>query len=306
MKQACESSLEDKDTRFGIFLGCYAQTEQYACELSARQVLPKLDIDLVEIKGAACCGFPLNSIDNLTWTYLTARNLALCEDQHLDMLPVCNGCHLSMCEVKQTLQASPELKEKINSLLASEDLRYEGVTKVRHMIELLHDDIGPERIQKAISKPLVGLKFAAHYGCHALRPSELGRPDDSRNPTKLETLIGALGARWDIYPERLDCCGAGIAVSAGESSLKIAGAKLERLRTAGFDGLVTTCPFCMRMYDARQEAIGALLGRAVSFPVFYYTQLLGLCMGIDQASLGLHLNMSPVDEVIQKFQARTV
>lgn len=267
-------------------------------------MLPKLDIDLVEIKGAACCGFPLNSINNLSWIYLTARNLALCEDQQLDMLPLCNGCHLSMCEVKHTLQADPVLKERVNGLLASEDLRYEGTTRVRHIIEVLHDDIGPERIRKAISKPIAGLKFAAHYGCHALRPSELGRPDDSRNPRKLETLIGALGARWDIYPERLDCCGAGIAISAGESSLKIAGAKLEKLRTSGFDGLVTTCPFCMRMYDARQEAIAALLGRATSFPVFYYTQLLGLCMGVDEASLGLHLNMSPVDEVVRKLRER--
>jgi len=302
---ACERSSEDRHTRFGLFLGCYAQTEQYACELSARHVLPKLDVDLVEIEGAACCGFPLNSIDNLTWTYLTARNLALCEDQELDMLPLCNGCHLSMCEVRHTLNGDPSLKERVNGLLASEDLRYEGKTRVRHMIEVLHDDIGPEKIQKAITKPMAGLKFAAHYGCHALRPSELGRPDDSRNPRKLESLISALGARWEIYPERLDCCGAGIAVSAGESSLKIAGAKLEKLRTAGFDGLVTTCPFCMRMYDARQEAIGALLGSATSFPAFYYSQLLGLCMGVDKASLGLHLNMSPVDEVIQKFQVLT-
>jgi heterodisulfide reductase subunit B len=268
-------------------------------------VLPRLDVDLVEIKGAGCCGFPLNSLDNLTWMYLTARNLALCEDQQLDMLPLCNGCHLSMCEVKHTLQSDPALKEKINALLATEDLRYEGKVKIRHIIEVLHDDIGPERIRNVVSKPMAGLKFAAHYGCHALRPSELGRPDDSRNPRKLEALIGALGARWDVYPERLDCCGAGIAVSAGESSLKIAGAKLQKLRTAGFDGLVTTCPFCMKMYDARQEAIGALLGGEISFPVFYYTQLLGLCMGTDQATLGLKLNMSPVDEVLQKFQATT-
>jgi heterodisulfide reductase subunit B len=189
--------------------------------------------------------------------------------------------------------------------LASEDLRYEGVAKVRHIIEVLHDDVGPERIKKAISKPMAGLRFAAHYGCHAIRPSELPRPDDSRNPTKLETLIGALGARWDVYPERLDCCGAGIAVSAGESSLKIAGAKLQKLRTEAFDGLVTTCPFCMRMLDARQEAIGALLGSGTSFPVFYYTQLLGLCMGLDGAKLGLQLNMSPVDEIVQKFQSST-
>jgi len=305
VKQTCVRSLEDRHTRFGLFLGCYAQTEQYACELSARQVLPKLDIDLADIKGAACCGFPLNSINNLSWIYLTARNLALCEDQRLDMLPLCNGCHLSMCEVKHALQTDPALKEKINSILASEDLRYEGKTRVRHIIEVLHDDVGPERIQKAIIRSMSGLKFAAHYGCHALRPSELGRPDDSRDPRKLETLIGALGAQWDLYPERLDCCGAGIAVSAGESSLKIAGAKLERLRASGFDGLVTTCPFCMRMYDARQEAIGALFSSATSFPVFYYTQLLGLCMDIDKASLGLHLNMSPVDELFQKFQPKT-
>ena len=268
-------------------------------------MLPKLDVDLVEIKGAGCCGFPLNSINNLSWVYLTARNLALCEDQRLDMLPLCNGCHLSMCEVKQTLQANPALKDKINGLLASEGLRYEGTGKVRHIIEVLHDDVGPDRIRTAVSRPMTGLKFAAHYGCHAIRPSELGRPDDSRNPTKLETLIGALGAGWDMYPERLDCCGAGIAVSAGESSLKIAGAKLEKVRAAGFDGMVTTCPFCMRMYDARQEAIGALLGSATSIPVFYYTQLLGLCMGMDEKSLGLHLNMSPVNEVLQKFQAKT-
>jgi heterodisulfide reductase subunit B len=210
-----------------------------------------------------------------------------------------------MCEIKHTLESDPAMKERINGLLASEDLRYEGKVKVRHMIEVLHDDIGPEKIRSVISKPMAGLRFAAHYGCHAIRPSELGRPDDSRNPKKLEALIGALGARWDIYPERLDCCGAGIAVSAGESSLKIAGAKLEKLRSAGFDGLVTTCPFCMRMYDARQDAIGALLGEGTSFPVFYYTQLLGLCMGIDQTALGLQLNMSPVNEVLERFQTAT-
>ena len=200
------------------------------------------------------------------------------------------------------LDDDPSLKVRINQKLSREGLRYEGRTNVVHLFELLHDVLGEAKIKAAVSKPLNGLRFAAHPGCHAIRPSRLGRPDDPENPRKLDELITWLAADAAEYPEKIDCCGSSLALVSGKTVLDIAGEKLKAVKRYGLDGLVTTCPFCFKVYDNRQRAIQASVGdKALEVPVFYYTQLLGLSMGLDQESLGLDLNQSPVDTVLAKI-----
>jgi heterodisulfide reductase subunit B len=292
--------------KFAFYPGCTVQSEQYAYEISARRIFPELGIQLVDVKGFSCCGYPLKNVSIPAWFYLSARNLALAEKLCLDIFPLCNGCNLSFCEVKHYLKKEPALKERINSLLSMEGLHYNGTAKSLHILQVLRDVIGIDRIQAAVKMPLEGLKLAAHYGCHALRPSKLEMPDDPENPQTLEELIQALGAIKEEYPERLDCCGQGLAITTGKTALAISGAKLGALQNHNFDGLVTICPFCMKMLDAKQNAIKVITGqKSLSMPVLYVTQVLGLAMGLKVDELALNLNLSPIGEAMMKLEKIT-
>jgi heterodisulfide reductase subunit B len=169
-----------------------------------------------------------------------------------------------------------------------------------HLLETLHDEVGTRKISEEVVKPLEGMKIASHPGCHAIRPSELQKVDDAENPRKLDDLVRALGAETFDYPEKIDCCGSQLALTSGRVTLRIAGEKLQAVKSYGFDGLVTTCPFCFKMYDGRQRAIkAALKDDSLSLPVFYYTQLLGLALGLEPARIGLRMNRSPVDGLVE-------
>jgi heterodisulfide reductase subunit B len=288
--------------KFAFYPGCTVQSEQYAYEISARRVFPRLGIQLIDVEGFSCCGYPLKNISVSAWFYLAARNLALAEKLGLDIFPLCNGCNLSFCEVRHYLERDPTLKERVNSLLSIEGLTYTGNAKSLHILQILREIIGIEKIQAAVKTPLAGLKLAAHYGCHALRPSKLEMPDDPEDPQSLEELIEALGAVTEDYPERLDCCGQGLAMTTGKTALAISGLKLRAVQDHKFDGLVTVCPFCTKMLDAKQNAIKASTGQKdLSMPVMYITQVLGLAMGMKVEELGLNLNLSPVGETLKKL-----
>jgi len=290
--------------RYALYTGCTIQTEQFGYEVSVREVLPRLGVELVDMEGASCCGFPaFRSKSILGWLYLSSRNLAIAESLGFDMLPLCNGCHLSFIETKDNLDKDATLKGFITENLEKEGLKYSGNINVIHIVELLHDTIGVKKIGAAVKNPLKGLKLAAHPGCHAIRPSNLGRPDDSENPQKLDDLIVALGAETMSYPEKTDCCGSSLAMASGKTTLIIAGEKLRAVKGYGFNGLVTTCPFCFKVFDTRQRAIQTAMGdRSLEVPIFYYTQILGLAMGISPEKLGLDLNQSLVDVILEKIR----
>jgi heterodisulfide reductase subunit B len=292
----------EEGMKFAFYPGCTVGSEQYAYEMSAREVFPKLGVQLVDVAGFSCCGYPLKSVSLPAWSYLSARNLAIAEKLGLDVLPLCNGCNLSFLEVRHYLEVNPELKEKVKTMLSSEGLAFIGKVKSWHILKFLHEVVGVEKIQSAVTKPLKGLKLATHYGCHALRPGEMKILDDPEDPRYFEELITPLGAKVEEYPERLDCCGQGLAITTGKTALTISGTKLKAIQDRGFDAVVTVCPFCMKMLDAKQNAIRVTTQTDIRLPVVYYTQLLGLAMGISAEKLGLNLNLSPVGEILKKLE----
>ncbi|MCK4614080.1 MAG: CoB--CoM heterodisulfide reductase iron-sulfur subunit B family protein, partial [Thermoplasmata archaeon] len=229
--------------RLGLYLGCVIPTEQYAYEMSLRETLPKFGMELVDLKNTSCCGTPLRSINLFMTTYLSARNIAVFEKEGLDILAPCPQCHLALTEVKKILGENPELKEKVNGLLKEEGLKYGGNVKVYHTLDLLHDEIGVDEIKKHVKNPIKYLKVAAHYGCHLIRPHQIGRPDDSENPQKLENLLKAIGATTGDYNEKLKCCGSPIMIIHQESPLAKAGEKLKAIKEHGFDALTHMCPW---------------------------------------------------------------
>ncbi len=280
-----------------VYWGCKIPTQQYAYEMSVRQVLPRLNIELVDLKGTSCCGGPIRSVNSSASTYLSARNLALTNLAGLtDVLVPCNECHFMLTETQHRIERDQETRSRIDASLHEEGLKYPPRVKIWHIIDLLHDQVKVDTIKSRVKRPLKGLKFAVHPGCQVIRPSEIGRPDCPENPRKLDALVAALGAEVSDYAEKLDCCGAALLYSHEDAALSLAGAKLKAVQTRDVDGLVDVCPYCHIMYDARQKDAAATVGGQLSVPVVYYTQLLGLALGIDQTQLGLHLNRSFVPE----------
>jgi heterodisulfide reductase subunit B len=189
------------------------------------------------------------------------------------------------------------MKEKINNFLSDEQLTYTGDVEIVSTLDLLHDIIGIEKIKKLAKKPLKDLKVATHYGCHLIRPSEIGRPDDSENPQKMENILQAIGAKPLDYPEKLDCCGGLLTTNLPESALTKTGQKLQKVQEQGFDAFIDTCPWCHRQYDSKQTKAGETVAAKLEVPVLYLTQILGISFGISNDKLGLDLNLSPIEKL---------
>lgn len=287
--------------KVAVFWGCRILTEHYGYEMSVREVMPKLGVELVDLKGTSCCGDPIQSVSDLAVTFLSARVLAVAGKTGLnDLFVPCNRCHLTLSEAKYRLERDTEALEKIEALLKEEGLEYPSGLRVWHTLDLLHDVVKPETIKGKVKTPLNGFKFATHPGCQILRPSEIGRVDDAETPKKLDELVRTLGAETIDYSEKLDCCGSALLPTHKDAALSLVGAKIKALQGYGVDGLVVSCPECHLMYDVKQEATAATVGGKLKLPVFYYTQLLGVALGIENRKLGLHLNQSPVEELLQK------
>lgn len=289
--------------KLAVFWGCRILTSQYAYEMSVREVLPKLGIELVDLREALCCGDPVKSINEFAASYLGARVLALVNLTGLhDLLVPCNRCHFVISEAKHLMETDEKVHAKIGHLLKEENLKYNPDIRIWHTIDLLHDCIGLACIKKSVSKPLNGLKLAVHYGCQILRYTSLGRVDDAENPRKLDELIEAIGAATLDYAERLDCCGSALMLSHVDSALSLAGSKLKAIQASNADGLVVSCPDCGYMFDTKQKDSASVTGAKLNLPVLYYTQLLGLALGIGQDRLGLSLNQSPINAFMTKVR----
>lgn len=289
--------------KVAVFWGCCIQSNQYAYEMSLRETFPHLGVELVDLSEAICCGDPVKSVNDFAADFLSIRVLALANQTGLENLLVpCNRCHFTISEAQETMR-NPRIAGKIGELLKEEGLSYNPGIRVWHTIDMLHDLIGLEKLKKALKRPLKHLKVATHVGCQIIRYSDLGRVDDAENPQKLDDLIRALGAETVDYAEKLDCCGAALTRSHPDSALSLAGSKLKAIQALKVGGMVVSCPDCQLMFDAKQKNAGTTVGAKLSVPVVYYTQLLGLALGIDQDKLGLNLNQSPVDQLLSKISA---
>lgn len=283
--------------KYALYPGCVMPTEEYAYEMSIREILPKLGVELVDLKNFSCCGEPIKSVNQMMTLTLSARNIAIAEQENLDIFAPCPMCHMALTDAKNILDSDNDMKKRINKYLSEEDLKYKGSSDIISILDLLHDHIGLEKIKKASKISLNNLKIATHYGCHLIRPSEIGRPDDPENPQKIENILKVLDAKPENYPEKLDCCGGLLNANHSETALTKTGEKLKSVQKLNFDLFVDTCPWCHRQYDQRQKKAGETVATKLEVPVFYLTQIIGLSMGISKEKLGLDLNQSPVDKV---------
>lgn len=277
--------------RAALFLGCTVPVRAQNYELSARVVARKLGIDLVDLDGFGCCGYPIGSVSSRAALWMAARNLALAEREGLlDLVALCSACSASIAEARLELEHD-EVRREAQAALDRIGLTYRGTVRVRHFARFLYEEVGPERISEAVIRPLDKIALAVHYGCHYLKPSRAHRgPDEPEAPHTLEALVRATGARVVSYDHALSCCGGGVLAVREETALAMARTKLDAVMAAGAHALVSVCPFCSVMYEGNQRQIEKVAETKYNLPVLYLPQVLGLAFGLDPAEVGTKQN----------------
>ena len=279
--------------KFALFLGCQIPVRLKQYETSSRAILERLGVGLVDIEEFNCCGYPLRNIEFKAFLLSSARNLALAEKKKLDVMTLCQCCYGSLKKASLLLKENASLRKEVNAILEHEGLPYEGEVEVKHLLYVLHQEVGVEAIKKNISKTFKGVKIAAHYGCHALRPSQVVRFDDPVAPSIFDQLVEATGAESISWPMRLECCGAPLWGINDQLSMDLTLKKLNNGKESGAEYLCVACPYCHLQFDAVQKKIIAQRGMNHPLPSILYPQLLGLSLGIDGEALGLKMNQIP-------------
>ncbi len=282
--------------KFTLFVGCNipVRVEQY--ELAARAVSERLGIEIQDNTEFKCCGNPIRNTDEQTYLLMAARNLALAEQQGLDMMVLCKCCFGSLKKAAHVLDQDEALKEEINSKLADENLSYSGKLKIKHFLSVLYHDIGVKTIKETLTRPYKKLSIATHYGCHALRPSDVTQFDNPVAPVIFDDLVKLTGAKSIAWSMKLECCGAPLLGVTDSLSKNLTQKKLENGKQAGANYLCTACPFCQMQFDQVQQML-PVDDEEQRLPSLVYPQLLGLAMGIDKESLGIDMNTIDISNI---------
>lgn len=283
--------------RYAYYPGCSLHASAKEYDMSWKAVCERLDIELVEMADWSCCGtVHATNVDQTLSMALAARNLAIAEAMELEMVVPCSGCYKNMRTTDETLKESTDLRARINTSLQSR--QFQGSTVVRHPLYVILEDIGLDALE--VSRPLHGLKVAPYYGCVLTRPVSAHPVDDAEDPQGLDRLLETLGAEVVPYPAKTKCCGGAVLLSHTDVALDLTGRLLKEAREAEAECLAVACPMCQMALDAYQSQVERRLGEKLDLPVLYFTQLLGLAMGVDQGRLGFgKLVVSPTKVLAQ-------
>ena len=292
-----------KKLKYALFTGCTAKQSTPEQMMSTMAVARKLNIELIELTEASCCGAShLQDYDDFLSLVLNARNIAYAEKHGLTMVTICNTCQLNTAMTKHRLDRNPELKARVNEKLAEVGLEYKGTSNIIHFLYAIIDDFGLDKIKEMVVKPLSEFNIAPFYGCHNIRHSELHdesnkQKENPYNPTSLDDLIIACGGANVDYEEKNKCCGFHVELQAPHTAAVLTGNAIAGATDNNADMMVTPCPLCHLKLDTQTKHASEAIGREVSLPVLHMQQMVGLALGCSPAELGLKHHVTDVNFV---------
>ncbi len=290
--------------KYSYFPGCSLKGTGRAYEESFLAVCKALDIGMEELEDWNCCGATAYmAVDESKAFALAARNLALAEQKRQDLVAPCSGCYLVLEKSKRSILEHKDVGTKVRKALASIDMTFQGKVNVRHPLDVLVNDFGLEAIKAKVKRPLKDLKIAPYYGCQIVRPYSTF--DDQNFPTSMDRLFEALGATVVEYPLKTRCCGGSLTGTIPEVGQRVAYLLLREAKKRGADLLATCCPLCQFNLDSYQDEM-SLRYESVSVPVVYFTQLVGLALGLSPGELGLNRNIVPAAPLLAFAQSAAV
>jgi len=164
-------------------------------------------------------------------------------------------------------------------------LQFQGKVEVYHIIDIFANEIGPDEIKEKVTNPLSGLKVAPYYGCQIVRPRKNG--EEFENPQFFEEIIAAMGAEPVDFADRLRCCGASLIMTSRHAALEMVRVLLYNAVSSGADVIATACPLCQVNLECYQTAVNEEFGTDFNMPVLYFTQIMGVALGMSRRQLGI-------------------
>lgn len=262
----------------GYYPGCTVRAQKDdGFEREALAILQALGIPAQELSEWECCGavYPLTS-DEYAPLLSPVRALQQAREEGREgLLTLCSACYHVLKRVNARMRQDSEAKRRVENYLKAE---YDGKTQVFHLIEVLRDLAGFERLKAATLVPLTGEKIACYYGCLFLRPKEEMQLLDAENPQLMDRIVEALGATAVTYPYRTDCCGSYHAYQKEKVAQTVSQRIIAAAKAAGATQMVTACPLCKYNLESCQKD----WEESQRLPINYITAPIVKAMGLEQ------------------------
>ncbi len=271
--------------KFGYYPGCSLSGTGLEMDISTRAVAKKLGVELWEVPDWNCCGASSAHLtDHNLALALPVRNLAIAEEAGVGLAIPCAACFVRCKASEKAVRESAEVKERMAYITGRS---YEGKFDAKNMLEIIDEEVGIDGIKEQVVRPLEGLKAVSYYGCLLVRPPEITQFDDEEDPQSMDNIVQAIGAEAVNWNFKVECCGAAHPTALPKAGLKMTEVILDDAKKHNAECIVCACPLCATNLDMRQVQIGN--GRNVKYdlPVFYFTELLGLALGLDAKTVGL-------------------
>ena len=271
--------------RIGYYPGCSGAGTSTEYEQSTRAVLRKLGVELHEVPDWSCCGStPAHTVSHTLSAALSARNLELAGRAGFDLVATpCPSCLANLRTAGHKME-NADFRAEVSRLVGADCA---DMADARSTVEVLARMVGPKAVAQRVTRPLKGLKVVCYYGCLMTRPPEVMDFDDPENPTAMDELLAACGAEVLPFAYKVECCGAAAGTVRGDITAELSGRILDAAVAAGADAVVAACPLCQMNLDLRRGQINKARGTVHDLPVFYFTQLMGLALGLSSSDLGI-------------------
>jgi len=287
--------------KYYLYWGCSLEGSGSNFLVSLKPACEALGIEFEEIVDWNCCGASVSYVgaNDLSIKVLNARNLALAEAKGgYDIVAPCSSCYIQMIKVNHEIQEDEGLARQVNEVLAEGGLSYKGTIKVRHIMDVLYNDIGPKRIREKVTKPLNGLRVAGYVGCQSVRP--YGEYDSMERPVVQDRLLEALDAEAVPFPKKIKCCGSGIFLPEMGYCLELVKDILGDAVVHGAQLVSTVCPMCAMNLEMYQGRINQKYETDFNIPIVYLTQLMAVAFGLDlKRDAALNYNIIPPEGVLK-------
>jgi heterodisulfide reductase subunit B len=290
--------------RLGYYPGCSQSGTAAEYDSSSRACLKALGIEIADVPDWTCCGStPAHTVDHHLAGALAARNLLQAEAAGFDrLITPCPSC-LAALRTADAHLADPVYKAEVERLL---DRPAPGPVDSQSVLQALYEQVGPEGVRAKVARPLTGLRVACYYGCIMNRPPGLMAFDDPENPVAMDALLAACGATVVAYPFKTECCGAAFGMPRLDIMQRLSARLLDMAAEVGADVIAVACPLCQMNLDLRRGQANKAASRPHAMPVPYFTQLLGLALGLPEADLRMDKLVLPLAPALAAAKARAV
>jgi len=283
--------------------GCSLSGTARECEESIQAVMRVLGVKWTELEDWNCCGAAVaTGVSYLLSVALPARNLALSERAESDLVTGCSRCYMNLIRAQHYMQHNANLKDNVNTVLAETGVQYSGKARLRHLLDVIINDVGLDVVAERVTRPLDGLQVAAYYGC-CQGMWTYAQFDSVEDPTCFDRLLATLGAEVVHYPLKTACCGGTLSMSKREVGSNLIGDLLLAAVATDADCIITACPLCMFNLNSFQNEAAKAKGTKFHIPVLFVTQLMGMAFGLTPKTVGLHRNVIPADSLYKKIAA---